>query len=555
MFTATLEKRLQNVILATLLTMSLVITPWFNMDPISLPKFSILVVAGFYLVGICLRIPKGFRAIRKDTYALFICLFICALICAFWFGGKANFSQLYGTFGRYTGLLAYLVLGIVSLVAMRVSELRFQRRITWVLVSSALVNCVYGSFQYLGLDPIDWSNPYNPIVGTFGNPNFASAFLGMGGVVCFSLLLDSSLRKVLRALIFFQLAISILLTLGSNSSQGFLIFILGAYFVFYVRYLKFSHYKSLSISYLFLGVVSIFTGIFGVLNRGPLASFLHQDSVTYRGDYWTAGWNMAKANPVFGVGLDGYGDWYRYFRTEDAALRRGPDAISNSAHNVLLDILSNGGIFLFIAYVSLLFITIKSAYKIVRSIEGFDSAIIGLIAVWGSYQIQSLVSINQLGLAIWGWVLGGVIVGYEKLNPAHPQKSKKNEGNTALPAATTLKGYIGLVLGCTIAILPLAKDIQFRSALESGIASRIEAVVNRFPNSTYYTINLSEIYLSNKLNDKALVAARKATEINPREFNAWKVLIANPNISKMELERATAVMKSLDPFNETIGRK
>jgi hypothetical protein len=37
--------------------------------------------------------------------------------------------------------------------------------------------------------------------------------------------------------------------------------------------------------------------------------------------------------------------------------------------------------------------------------------ITGLFAAWIAYQAQSLISIDNVGLTIWGWVLGGAIVG------------------------------------------------------------------------------------------------------------------------------------------------
>jgi hypothetical protein len=33
---------------------------------------------------------------------------------------------------------------------------------------------------------------------------------------------------------------------------------------------------------------------------------------------------------------------------------------------------------------------------------------------WTCYQVQSLISINQVGLALWGWILTGALIAYEE---------------------------------------------------------------------------------------------------------------------------------------------
>ena len=59
--------------------------------------------------------------------------------------------------------------------------------------------------------------------------------------------------------------------------------------------------------------------------------------------------------------------------------------------------------------------------------------------------------------------------------------------------------------------------------------------------------------MENKLEDKALSLAQQATVANPRDYNAWKVLVANPKLSGAERTAAIEKMKELDPFNNTLG--
>ena len=54
-----------------------------------------------------------------------------------------------------------------------------------------------------------------------------------------------------------------------------------------------------------------------------------------------------------------------------------------------------------------------SIIRVVKRSERFDAYFVSLVGAWVAYQTQSFISINQIGLAIWGWILSGLIIGYE----------------------------------------------------------------------------------------------------------------------------------------------
>jgi tetratricopeptide (TPR) repeat protein len=229
---------------------------------------------------------------------------------------------------------------------------------------------------------------------------------------------------------------------------------------------------------------------------------------------------------------------------------------SNTAHNVFLDISSNGGFFLLIAYLLIIGLVIRSAVRVLGKSGGFDAVGVGLVSAWLAYLVQSIISINQLGLAVWGWVLGGAIIGYDiyKDRPDLPRaKRKAGKRPEQVPASVVITGALGLVMGLVVSIWPVTQDISFRDALESGDALKIESATDKFPRTGNYYIYAAQILQENKLEDKALEMAKKAIEVNPRDFNAWKLLAANPKISKSERAAAIAKMKELDPFNNTLG--
>jgi O-antigen ligase len=551
-----LERRIQSLLIFCVVVMTLVVTPWINLDPINLPKFLVLVVCGLALLGNLAPSVKRLVASEAKVLVVAVLVFVVGLLLSFFVSGAGVLPQAYGAYGRNTGLLTYLSLVVMLLGVVFVSNLGFVRKLIWALIATGMVNAVYGLVQWADLDPVDWSNPYNPIVGTLGNPNFTSSHLGIAGLASLAILLGRGTSLVVRVVLFVNIGLSLFVISRSDSSQGLLVFALGATVVLYFKFVD--GLKVSFIKYMYWSVTSGLgvVGVLGILNKGPLASYLYQDSVTYRGDYWRAGWKMTLDNPLFGVGLDSYGDWYRFSRTEAAALRRGPDVTSNSAHNVFLDISSNGGFFLLIAYLLIIGLVIRSAVRVLRKPGGFDAVGVGLVNAWLAYLVQSIISINQLGLAIWGWVLGGAIIGYDlyKDRPDAPRaKRKAGKRPEQVPASVVITGALGLVMGFVVSIWPVTQDISFRDALESGDALKIESATDKFPGSGYYYIYGAQILQENKLDDKALEMAKKAIEINPRDFNAWKLLAANPTISESERAAAIAKMKELDPFNNTLG--
>jgi len=544
-------KRAQRVIILCSLMMSVVVTPWFNMDPINLPKQSILILVSFYLIAILLPQIRKSSLPNDRTNLVTVLLFIFVLFLVYFIGGKGSFLQFYGAFGRSTGFITYFSLALIFYVSIKVMNQDSSTKLLWALISAASLNCLYGLFQFFQFDPIDWNNPYNPILGTFGNPNFMSAFLGFAALASLAFLLGPSLPMVVKVFLIAEISASLILIFLSDSSQGLLIFILGASITFYYRFISGNSRTYLRYSYVSTFCVVLFLGLIALFNKGPLAPFLYQDSITFRGDYWRAGWNMTVANPIFGLGLDSYGNWYRFHRTAEATLRRGPDIVTDSAHNVLLDISSNGGVLLLFSYLLLMALVIRSAFRVVRKSKNFDAVGIGLITSWLAYQVQSIISINQLGLAIWGWVLGGAIIGYD-IQGREVFIHREEKVMKQVPIKSLISGIVGLGLGALIAGLPLLKDFAFREAVKSGNAANIEKVAGRFPENTYYYIYLSEIYLSNKINDKALRNAKRAISLNPRDFNAWKVLSANPSLIESERVGIRSKMQELDPFNESL---
>jgi hypothetical protein len=269
---------------------------------------------------------------------------------------------------------------------------------------------------------------------------------------------------------------------------------------------------------------------------------------------------MTIENPLFGVGLDSYGDWYRRARTLEATLRRGPEVTSNAAHNVLLDFSSNGGFPLVIIYLALMVLVAISAIKLLKRSNGFNPAVAGLIAVWVAYQAQSIISLNQLGLAVWGWIISGLIIGYElntradeRVQEIKPSVGKGRNVKKAVEEKVSAKTLVAMVSGGVIGLLvgmpPLVASSQFKTAYQSNDAAKVEEAAALWPQEAMRYGQVALVLQANKLDVQAQRVVDAALVKFPDEFGLWSLAAKLSTATPEQIAEATAQMKRLDPNN------
>jgi hypothetical protein len=349
------------------------------------------------------------------------------------------------------------------------------------------------------------------------------------------------------------IVINLFVILKTQSLQGFLVFGIGA-LVALNLYLRDRISKSISRGVLAGSLLSLLIFGLGILGQGPLARFLHTPTIVLREFYWGAGINMVKANPLFGFGYDSYGDYYRMFRSPGSILDYGPELASDAAHNVFIDIAVNGGLPLLIIYCGLLGAVLFSAVKFIKRESGFDPYFATLFSCWVAYVSQTMISINQISLAIWGWVLAGAIVSYEistrelsTINPPH--KGNSGKVKVEMQAKGVVAIFVGSIVGLIIALPPFLGSAGMRSAMLSRDPVRIESAALAWPKNVTYMIKATEIFRDNKLDSKSHAMALATLEQFPNSFFAWRTFSTLPNATTAELAKAKAEMKRLDPHN------
>jgi len=532
-------------------------------DPVNATKLAVAGALAFALIFIALTF--NFRALisHHKTFLIFGILFTLLSVSATVASNSPVSQNLYGSFGRNTGFVTYLVLLFISIAALTLTEHSSFQRIIWGLQIAGVINVVYCLWVIAFGDFVRWNNPYGNILGLFGNPNFISAFLGMFITTILALVAAPKTTWKIRLIGILLSLVAFYEVVNSHAIQGIVVTGGGIAIVgfFAVR----SYLKSKVLTGIYVvsaGAVGLLA-IMGALQKGPF-SFIYKTSVSLRGAYWNAGITMGMDHPLNGVGMDAYGDWYRRARSEHAAtVLPGPKTITNAAHSVVIDIFAYGGFPLLIAYLGMLALALIAIVKVVRRMQGYDTVFIAMTTAWICYQTQSLISINQVGLALWGWVLTGALIAYERATRGGAIEEKPAVGKGAHVKAKSSSGVIspqlvaglGAVVGILIAVPPMAADTKWRSALDSKDVAKVMAALEPGylnPSDSQRLAQAVQLLASSNLPEQAHDIAIKGITHNPEYFDAWRVLYFLANSTEAEKAQALENMKRLDPRNPDV---
>jgi O-antigen ligase len=321
-------------------------------DPFNSPKSWILLITAAGLSGHLLKIrtiSQEIPLIKKLTYLV---LLFCAGTLNATIFSDSYYISVFGDTLRKNGLLSYFSLAVIMLASAIFVRMNNVKILFKVTVCIAVVTVFYAFLQTTGNDFVEWNNPYNPVITTVGNPNFAAALMAVMGALIFSTVWNSAFTFKFR-LAGAVLCLLLLLAIDrSNARQGLLSYAIGiGAFLIILLWIK---NRWLGIISLLIGSVIVFFSILGMLQIGPLEKFLYKGSVTIRGYYWKTGIEMFQSNPFTGVGMDRYGSFFKFYREIEYPLRYGYDITSSNAHNTIIQIFSTAGFFAGLAYILIL---------------------------------------------------------------------------------------------------------------------------------------------------------------------------------------------------------
>jgi O-antigen ligase len=550
--TSPTAKLLSSYVIFTSIAVCVLVTPWNSIDPVNLPKLAALGVLSTIAVGLALSDLRFVKNRSSRIFMIALILFVMQLLFALILSPDDFSFHFYGTPNRNTGFLAYLFLSFILFASATSASTAVLKRFAYSLLGAGGFLGLYGLAQWQGFDVFDYVNAYgSDVFGTFGNPNFQSAFMGITAAMGLTLGIFGQM-KVAQRVGLFALCIIAISNVYLSSEQGYLNFLAG-FLAATLIYLFSKKRIILAWTGLALSGIGGFLVFAGILNSGPLADLLYKSSLQARGFYWRAAINMMVEHPFFGVGLDGFGNWYRRSRTQ-AAAELNAGVVSDTAHNIPLDIGSSGGFPLLILYLIIVGLALNAIVKVTKRSQDFDPIFASIVAGWVAYQAQSLISINQLGLGVWGWSLTGLLIGCElntreKVSDVQTKQygkiAKKKE---KISASVLLIAVATATIGSAVSLPPYLAANKYYKALQSGDGNILYESAYLKPYDRIRFLYTAQILAENKLEDKAIQILSDASKLYPDSFELWQRWSQIPSAPPEQIAKAKAEMKRLDPF-------
>ena len=548
-----------------ILTGLAVVTLYFQTnlnDPFNSPKMWILAFMAAWLVGYIVSF-KRIILINKHLKTIFFILLvfiISALVATFFTDFK--YTAFFGDTQRRNGLISYVSLAVVLLATSMFVRFFNIKRLYFTTYLVGATTATYAFMQTNGKDFVKWNNNYNSIIGTLGNPNFASAVMAVMGVIIFSSIFISDFKTYIR---FFAgaLAASLLwLIYQSNARQGLLSYLLGTgLFLSIWLYVK---NRKLGILALGSGLTIFIFSVLGMLQIGPLAQFLYKPSVSVRGHYWRAGIDMFQQNPLFGIGMDRYGFYFKQFREVSYPLSYGFEITSSNAHNTFIQLFATGGVFLGLSYLVINGYVFSRAVYGLKNLSGNKQLLLaGIFSAWIAFHAQSLVSIDNIGISIWGWVLGGSIIGLslsENSNDGEDRRQFLGKRSEINLNRVLISGSLSLIVLFLVTFLYRGETNAFkaRSIYNLNSQSDLEAYrmlqlksIDSVLNDPSYSLESAKSLVDNGYVDEGVEAIKKLHVNDPRyqdAITALALIYEKYNQIPVAIEYRLKIAK-LDPWN------
>lgn len=513
-------------------------------DPINVPKLLILNLTLAIVALIAFKERKPLFK-RIDHLDILVGVFICLMLVNLGVNNFAFSERLYGIVGRSAGFFYYIsfALAFFLLRQLRMSLYSY----IYALAATNLVISGILLLQSAGILSFSFQEFYSAPSSTLGNPNFVSGFLGFSApslFLAFGWVRQSRYRFFIISLSF---VINFWAIYETNSIQGFISLLVSlSVFGFGLINLYFSRKVVFSIV-----IAAIFCGPFLVSISNLATELLGSNSMLSRLDYWRAGISITEKFPVWGVGFDAYGDYYRQFRDDVAFDRFGEGVIADSPHNLFLDCFVSGGIPLGISFLALNLLPLIYFFRAITPKRKLNISEILLVSIWFGYQTQAFITVNQVGVSIWNWALLGLMAQRASKDlvikrPIQPTTSPLANVQNLIPF------FIGVTLTFLMA-LPLKNHLDLVSAAKYSNGSNLLKIAQRFPKDSKIMASVSMGATSSGLESVSLQILRKAVEHNPRSFYLWKLLHENSMASQAEQLEAKSMMQELDPLYKFPG--
>jgi O-antigen ligase len=538
-------------------------------DPVNLPKMFVLVSTAAIVLGLVFPAILSARKFSSPLQQIglgLIGFFALGLLIST-VTTDVKYTAIFGEYHRNNGFLSYLAMIILMAAGSMVFSLKSANRYFTFFGITGLFLSFYGILQGLGADPVGWKIDYSPFITTLGNPNFTSGFLGLSGIAILYLTLSAKDRKYQVGYVI-GLLTNLYILWRSGSIQGVFGFVIGATVVILVKlWLLNKRYGQIGL---------VVAGIAGtpvalaVVNIGPLASKLYQGTLKNRFDYWNAAAAMFKDHPIFGVGIDRFGEYYRQYAVQNQVVQ---GQITDNAHSVYMQLLATGGLVLFIPYILLvLFITYIGLKSLIKFQKEDKFKVSGVFGIWLAAISVNVVTIDNLGVGVWFWITGGLLVaisssteksdksGQDQKEKINKIKFNKTVVSESIFPVTYIASFILATLVLVIVVPTLGKSSALYNFKNNASSYTRETYVPALvlesqgaSNDPQYLIQLANLALIQSAANEAFVMIDQINKIDSRSYygNYFAAFALETLNKRSEAIKYRERLKELDPWNNS----
>ncbi len=356
--------------------------------------------------------------------------------------------------------------------------------------------------------------------------------MALFAIIVFGLMVINFNHKLEFSGYFIILVILIFAIVQTNARQAIIILFLGL--SIFLSLFLFRKSKKIWLTTVFAGVLLMVFAVLGIFKIGPLQSYFYKGSISVREYYWRAGIEMFQQNPLFGVGPDHYGIYFKQFRDVGYPLAYGWGITSSNAHNVFIQNFAIGGAIVGISYIIIQVLVGYRAIKLIMNTNGSRQVIsVLLFSGWIAYQAQSLISIEFIGVSVWGWILGGSLIGLSLKEQSAVVNKSKQSIKLNIPRLTLA---VSLTVISFVAVNPLRQgekamwrqSIQFdpnNKQLKEIFENAVTDVLgSRFLNTDYKNLTAVNL-LSKGEQGRALEILTSLESQDPRNLDTLALLV------------------------------
>lgn len=239
-----------------------------------------------------------------------------------------------------------------------------------IIITSCLFVSLYGIAQHFGIDKDLWVQDVQArVFSTLGQPNWLAAYLS--AIIFIPISLAYFAKKNFRIFYIIVSAIFFLVILFTKSRSGLIATVISGLFFYFSAFIPLLIKKSKpkflkrifvtnAVTFLTFLLISVFSGTpwtrgfllfekdLHLVSPQETAAIQNSLNATDSGDIrkivWKGAWNIWKANPVFGTGVETFAYSYYKFKPVEQNLTSEWDFLYNKAHNEYLNFLATTGI-------------------------------------------------------------------------------------------------------------------------------------------------------------------------------------------------------------------